>query len=56
MMYGVMGLTCVTCGAVTAYLANRLPKYTETLELIAGIILLSGFALLGCNMPHIERF
>jgi hypothetical protein len=56
MIYGVMGLTCVTCGTVAAYLANRAPQYTAALEFIAGIILLSGFALLGWNMPRIERF
>jgi hypothetical protein len=56
MMYGAIGLTCVTCGTVAAYLANRVPKYTAALELIAGIILLCGFALLGWNMPRIERF
>jgi hypothetical protein len=35
-MFGAMGLTCATCGAVTAYLANRVPKYIAALQLIAG--------------------
>jgi hypothetical protein len=53
---GAMGLTCATCGAVTACLANRLPMYTAALQIIAGLLLLGGFALLGSAMPHIEWF
>lgn len=55
-MLGAMGLSCATCGAVTAYLADRLPTYTAALQIIAGILLLGGFALLGSAMPDIERY
>ncbi len=53
---GAIGLTCATSGAVTAYLADRLPTYTAALQVIAGILLLGGFALLGSAIPYVERY
>jgi hypothetical protein len=55
-IYGALGITCVGFGAVIAYLADRLPRYTEGLLIIAGIVPIGGLALVGWHLPRIERF
>ena len=43
---GATGLVSVCSGVVTAYLANCLPTYTKALQIVGGILLLGGFALI----------
>jgi hypothetical protein len=50
-MVGAAGLTIATIGAVVACLAKRFPSRTETVETVAGALLLGGFALIGCALP-----
>jgi hypothetical protein len=49
-MIGTAGLLTATIGAVVACLAKRLP-HAQTVETIAGVLLLGGFALIGCALP-----
>lgn len=44
---GVAGLLSVMVGAVVAYAADRFPAVTETLETVAGIMVLGGLAVAG---------
>jgi hypothetical protein len=50
-MFGVAGLLGVAGGGVVAYLAERFPVHIDTIETAAGILLLGGFALVGCALP-----
>ncbi len=50
-MFGVAGLLSVAGGGVVAYLAERFPVHIETIETAAGLLLLGGFALVGCALP-----
>jgi len=50
-MTAVAGLFTVTGGAAVAYLAARFPAYIEAIETAAGVLLLGGFALMGCALP-----
>jgi hypothetical protein len=50
-MVGAAGLLIVTIGTFVACLAKRFPSHTETVETGAGVLLLGGFALMGCALP-----
>ena len=50
-MIGATGLVSVIAGAVVAYFADRFPIRAETIETGAGILLIGGFALVGCMLP-----
>ncbi len=50
-MAGVAGLFKVTGSAVAGYLAKNLIGRSEAIETAAGILLLGGFALIGCALP-----
>ncbi len=50
-MVSVAGLLSVTGGTVVAYLAERFPAHIEAIEAAAGVLLLGGFALMGCALP-----
>jgi hypothetical protein len=50
-MVGAIGLLIATVGSIAACLAKRFPAHTETVETAAGVLLLSGFALVGCALP-----
>jgi hypothetical protein len=50
-MIGATGLLIVTIGSVAACLAKRFPAPAETIEKLAGFMLLGGFALMGCALP-----
>jgi len=50
-MAGLAGLLGVAGGSVVAYLAERFPVHIETIETAAGVLLLGGFALIGCALP-----
>jgi hypothetical protein len=50
-MVGAAGLVIVTIGSVVACLSKRIPGNTQTVETVAGFLLLGGFALVGCALP-----
>jgi hypothetical protein len=50
-MVSLVGLLSVTGGGVVAYAAERFPVHVETIETAAGVLLLGGFALIGCALP-----
>jgi hypothetical protein len=50
-MVGVAGLFIATIGTIVACSAKRFPAHTQTVETVAGVLLLSGFALMGCALP-----
>ena len=43
----------LTLGTVIARLADRIPLRTETVETLAGILLIGGFAAIGCALPMV---
>ena len=47
----IASLINVTFGAVTAYVAGRLPARTEAIETGAGFLLIGGFMLIGSALP-----
>ena len=52
-MVGAMSVFTVGLGAVLAQLSERLPLRTEVLETIGGILLVGGFAAIGCALPSV---
>jgi hypothetical protein len=52
-MVGAVSMLSVAAGALVAYVSERIPARTEALETVAGIILLGGFAAIGCALPSI---
>jgi len=52
-MIGAMSMFSVAAGALVAYVSERIPARTETLETMAGIMLLGGFAAIGCALPSL---
>jgi len=50
-MLSLAGLFGVAGGGVVGYLAERFPAHIETIETAAGVLLLGGFALVGCALP-----
>ena len=52
-MLGIVSFINVTVGAVTTYVAERLPARAEAIELAAGFLLIGGFALIGSALPAV---
>ena len=52
-MVGAMSVFSVGLGAALAQLSERLPARTELFEMVAGILLIGGFAAIGCGLPSI---
>ena len=52
-MVGVMSVLSVGVGAGLARLSERFPARTEIFETIGGILLIGGFAAIGCSLPFI---
>jgi hypothetical protein len=50
-MLSLAGLVIVMFGGVTAYIAERFPAHIETLQTAGGLLLIGGFALVGCDLP-----
>jgi hypothetical protein len=50
-MTAAMSLLSVITGAAVARLSERLPPRTELLETVAGVLLIGGFAAIGCALP-----
>jgi hypothetical protein len=52
-LVGVMSFVSVGLGAAVARFAERLPARMELLETVGGILLIGGFAAIGCALPSI---
>jgi len=52
-MIAIASFFSITAGAASAWVAARFPNYVEALETGAGALLIGGFALAGCALPHI---
>ena len=52
-MVSVMSVLSVGFGTALARLAERFPARTELFETIGGILLVGGFAAIGCALPSI---
>ena len=52
-MVSAMSILSVGFGAALARLSERFPARTELLETIGGILLIGGFAAVGCALPSI---
>jgi hypothetical protein len=50
-MVGAVSMLSVAAVALVAYVSERIPARAETLETVAGIMLLGGFAAIGCTLP-----
>jgi hypothetical protein len=50
-MIGVAGLLFAITGTAVACLAKRFSAHHEAVATLAGILMLSGFALMGCALP-----
>jgi hypothetical protein len=42
----------VLTGAAIAYVASQYPRHQEAIEAVAGVLLIAGFAMLGCVLEH----
>ncbi len=52
-MSAALGFVVVIFGALTAYLASRSPTDAKAVETAAGILMIGGFALIGCALPMV---
>lgn len=52
-MTSVIGALSVAGSAVAAHLAKRFPARIEAIETAVGVLLLGGFALIGCALPAV---
>jgi len=50
-MVGLAGLLSAMAGGVIAYFSARFPSQIETLETVAGVMVIAGFALASCSLP-----
>jgi hypothetical protein len=50
-MVSAVSFFTVAAGTAMARLSQRFPARIETLETVAGILLLGGFAAIGCALP-----
>jgi hypothetical protein len=50
-MLAVAGILSVLTGAVLACTSRRFPAHERVIEIGAGILLVSGFALASCALP-----
>ena len=52
-MFGFAGLVTVIIGGALAYGAERYPARTELLQTTGGLLLITGFGLVGWSWPAI---
>lgn len=52
-MVGIASLISIALGGAAAYFADRFPKHMEAIETGAGVLLISGLALIGVALPII---
>jgi hypothetical protein len=52
-MVGAMSVLSVGFGAALARLSERFPARTELMETIGGVLLIGGFAAIGCALPFV---
>ena len=50
---GALSVTAVVAGATVAYLGRRYPRHHDILERVGGILLISGFSLLGYSLEAV---
>lgn len=50
-MLSAASFVSISAGAAMARLSGLFPVSTETLETIAGTLLIAGFAAIGCSLP-----
>jgi hypothetical protein len=50
-MVSAVSFITVAAGAAVARLSEQIPMRIEMLETVAGILLLGGFAAIGCALP-----
>jgi hypothetical protein len=50
-MLAVVGILSVLSGAVLVCTSSRFPAYVRAIEIGAGVLLISGFALASCALP-----
>lgn len=50
---GTLSVTAVIAGATAAYLGRRHPRHHDILERVGGILLISGFSLLGYSLEAV---
>jgi hypothetical protein len=50
-MLSAASFVSISAGAAIARLSGLFPASTETLETIAGTLLIAGFAAIGCSLP-----
>lgn len=55
-MIAAFATVSVVLGATIAYMANSYPQHREVMEIVAGILLIGGFGMLGygleCVLGH----
>lgn len=54
MMIATISARSFALGATVAYLANRYPGYRESIETVAGVLLIGGLGLLGYALKTIS--
>jgi hypothetical protein len=52
-MIGILSVTSVVIGTALAWMAARCPAHRKVLEIFGGLLLIAGFALLGCSLDCI---
>lgn len=48
---GAISTAMVLAGAAVAHAASRMPLRQETLETVAGVLIIAGLAMIGCSLP-----
>lgn len=56
MMIAMISAISFVLGATVAYLANRYPEHRETIETMAGVLLIGGLGLLGYALKGVSGF
>ena len=49
-MIAAASIVCVFAGTIVAWIAARHPRHREVMETFGGLLLIAGFALLGCSL------
>jgi hypothetical protein len=52
-MGGAISVLSIGLGAALAHVSARLPARPELLETVSGILLIGGFAAIGCALPSL---
>jgi hypothetical protein len=52
-MIGALSVSSVLAGTAFTWMAARYPRHQQAMETLGGILLITGFALLGCALEAI---